>query len=76
LARSAIRQSLGASWQITPEQITVADIDARLGQDGHDIRQIFALADEANYSGLALEATDFQRWIRIVRHQITGEKAT
>jgi hypothetical protein len=75
LARSAIRQSLGASWQITPEQITVADIDARLGQDGHDIRQIFALADEANYSGLALEATDFQRWIRIVRHQITGGKA-
>ncbi len=73
-ASSALRQTLGARWQISPEQITIADIDMRLeGSERDDIRQIFALADEANYSGGDLQAADFERWTQIVRGQVADE---
>jgi hypothetical protein len=70
-ARAALQHTLAATWQIPADQITLADVDARLGNDGDDIREIFALADEANYSGDALQATDFQRWIDTVRGRLT-----
>jgi hypothetical protein len=72
-ARSALRQTLSARWQVAPEQITDV-LDARLeGADRDDIRQIFALADEANYSGGDLKAADFERWTHIVGRQVTRE---
>lgn len=73
-ARSALQRNLAARWHIAPERITGAEIDARLGADGEDIRQIFAFADEVNYSGRDLKSADFQRWLRIVRQQLIGEK--
>ncbi len=74
-ASQALRQSLGVRWQIAPEQLSVADIDARLeGREHDDIRQIFALADEANYSGGDLKAADFDRWPEIVRGPLAGER--
>ncbi|MEP6547473.1 MAG: BatD family protein [Gammaproteobacteria bacterium] len=73
-ATSALRQTLSARWQISPEQITIHDIDARLeGSEREDIYQIFALADEANYSGGDLQAADFERWTQIVRRQLASE---
>jgi hypothetical protein len=76
-ARSALQQALSARWQATPEELTETLIDARLeGADRDDIRQIFALADEANYSGGELKAADFERWIQIVGRQLTGEKTS
>ena len=75
-ASLALRHTLGARWQIAPEQITVDDIDARLqGNERDDIRQIFALADEANYSGGDLKAADFERWTQVVHRQLAGEAA-
>jgi hypothetical protein len=75
-ASLALRQSLGARWQIAPEQITIDDIDTRLeGSERDDIRQIFALADEANYSGGDLHAADFERWTHVVQQQLAGESA-
>ena len=44
--------------------------------DSADIRQIFALADEANYSGDDLKAADFERWTQIVSRQLSEEKAS
>jgi hypothetical protein len=35
---------------------------------------LFALADEAKYSGRSLNATDFARWLRIVRRHLMSEK--
>jgi hypothetical protein len=71
-ARSALQQTLSARWQLTPDQITAADTDARLeGSDRDDIRQIFALADEANYSGDVLTTADFERWTELVRRECT-----
>lgn len=66
-ARSALQQYLSAAWQIEPEHVTSAELDARLGPDADDIRQLFVLADEANYSEDAPQAADFDRWTSIVR---------
>ena len=73
-ARSALQQALSARWEVAPEQIAEDLIDARLeGADKDDIRQIFALADEANYSGDDLKAADFERWTQIVSRQFSEE---
>jgi hypothetical protein len=76
-ARSALQRALATRWRLAPEQMTAADIDARLGSDsdGDEIRQLFVLADEANYSPHQPATVDFARWIRIVRRGLTNEKA-
>ena len=73
-ARSALQQTLSARWEVAPEEISEVLIDARLeGVDKEDIRQIFALTDEANYSGDELKAADFERWTHIVGRQLNEE---
>jgi hypothetical protein len=73
-ARSALQQCLSPRWDIPPEQITLEDIDARLQDaDRDDVRQIFLLADEANYSGTELVAADYDRWADVVRRQLASE---
>ena len=74
-ARSALQQSLSERWQLAPDLITLDDVDARLqGEEREQIRQIFLLADEANYSGAELKAADFEHWTRVVRNQLAGEQ--
>src|SRR5882762_5652857 len=76
-ARFALQQALSARWEAAPEQITEDLVDARLeGADKDDIRQIFTLADEANYSGDDLKAADFERWTQIVSRQFIEETAS
>ena len=76
-ARSALQQALSARWEVEPEQIAEDLVDARLeGADKDDIRQIFTLADEANYSGDDLKAADFERWTQIVSRQFIEETAS
>jgi hypothetical protein len=74
-ARSALQQTLNAHWPDTPpEHITLDELDTRLeGPDKNDIREIFVLADEANYSGDALTSADYERWTELVRRQTTVE---
>jgi BatD DUF11 like domain len=73
-ARSALQQALSARWELAPEQVSEDLVDMRLdGADKDDIRQIFALADEANYSGDHLKAADFERWTQIVGRQLGEE---
>jgi len=71
IARSALTGSLAARWQLAAADVTLDEVDARLGNEGAEIREILALADEANYSGHEMTSTDFQRWIKIVRDQLT-----
>jgi hypothetical protein len=68
-ARSVLQQVLSVHWQIEPEQVTTAEVDARLGAQDPHIRRLFALADEANYSGRAPRAADFVRWTRLVERE-------
>jgi oxygen tolerance protein BatD len=74
-ARTAMQQALGARWQLAPDQVTNAEVDARIRGEGHDIPRLFALADEAKYSGHDLHATDFARWMQIVRQQLLADKS-
>ena len=39
-----------------------------------DTREIFALADEAHYSGHPPTTTDYARWTEVVRRRILPEK--
>jgi hypothetical protein len=77
-ARSVLQQALGARGQVPPEHITGDDVDMRLESDGDkdDVRQIFALADEANYSGDDPRVTDFARWTEVVQRQLAIEKSS
>jgi hypothetical protein len=76
-ARSALGQALSARWEVPPEQITEDLVAARLeGDDKDEIRQIFVLADEANYSGDDLKTADFERWTQIVGRQLSAETAS
>ena len=63
---------------MAPEQISLADVDARLGGDAdhQEIRQIFALADEASYSGDNVKAADFERWTQVVERRTAQEKSS
>jgi hypothetical protein len=73
-ARSVLQQSLSVPWQVAPEQITLADIDARLdGADREEMRQIFVFADEANFSGDELKAADFERWTEVIQRRLNVE---
>ena len=76
-AHALLQQIFGARWQIPPEHLSMADVDQHLeSDDANDIRQIFTLADEANYSGDELKAADFERWTQIVRRQLPDEVAS
>jgi hypothetical protein len=70
IARHALSRSLAARWSLAPEDITTDVVDSRLGAEGAEIREILALADEANYSGHEMTSTDFQRWMHIVRDRL------
>ena len=59
---------------MSPEQITFTELKARLGTAGEDIERLFALADEAKYSDYEPGSTDFQRWLRLIRGQLAGER--
>jgi len=74
-ARTALQSILAARWQLVPEEITTTEVEGRVGAE-HEIRQLFALADEAKYSGRKLNTTDFARWLRIVRQHLMSDKAT
>jgi hypothetical protein len=69
-ARGALQQVLSLDWQIEPDQITTGEVDARLGPEEEGIRELFALADEASYSGDAPQAADFARWTSVVNRRV------
>jgi hypothetical protein len=68
--RAALQQQLATRWQVAPASITIAEIDARLDGAGADIRRVFALADQAAYSGEHLTTADFQQWKETIRNQL------
>jgi hypothetical protein len=74
VARMAVVGKLAARWQVPPEDVTIDEVNARLGDEGAEIQKILALADEANYSGHQLTATDLEHWIQIVRERLEEEK--
>jgi hypothetical protein len=74
-ARVALQQQLAARWNVAAASITIAKIDARLNGEGGEIRRVFALADQAAYSGQYLSTADFQQWKEIVCNQLKQSEA-
>ncbi len=70
LAREVLLQAFSVRWQISAEQITGAELQARLGSTGREVERLFALADEAKYSSYRPEPGDFQHWIALIQSQI------
>lgn len=73
-ARKTLLQTFAARWQMPADQITFAELKAHLGSTGEDIERLFALADETRYSDHQPGGTDFQRWLRLIRGQLAGER--
>jgi hypothetical protein len=73
-ARGTLQRLFAAQWQLLPKEVTTAEVNARMGDD-HEVHRLFALADESKYSGRAPHATDFVRWLRVVRDRLAGEKS-
>ncbi len=73
-ARTALQTALAARWQLAPDAITATEVEGRVGAE-NEISQLFSLADEAKYSGRKPSATDFARWLEIVRRHLS-EKPT
>ncbi len=73
-ARGTLQHLLAAQWLLLPEEVTTSEINARLGAD-NDVHRLFSLADEFKYSGRAPDATDFVRWLGVVREQLAAEKS-
>ena len=71
-ARDALQQTLAVRWEVGPEEVTAAEVRARLSDDP-DIEQLFALADEAKYSDHDLRTADFARWMHAVRQRLSDE---
>jgi len=65
-ARSTVQRTLAEAWHLPLEKLTLEELRLRLGAAGQDILQLFALADEANFSGCTLQTTDSQRWKQVV----------
>jgi len=74
VARTLLLQTFAARWQMSPDQVTLAELRARLGTAGEDIERLFALADEAKYSDYEPGRTDFPRWLGLIRGQLAGER--
>jgi len=69
-ARTALQQRLGQQWNLRPEAITLADIDARLGTGSENIRSIFEMADQASYSDLQFADADLRQWRQVVLNEL------
>jgi hypothetical protein len=74
MARKLLVQTFAARWQLPADQITGDKLKVRLGEAGEDVARLFALADEAKYSGYEAGGVDFQRWLVVIRGQLVGGK--
>jgi hypothetical protein len=71
-ARKTLLQTFALRWQMPADQITFAELKARLGTTGDDVERLFVLADETRYSDYQPVGTDFQRWLSLIRSQLAG----
>lgn len=71
-ARALLQKLLARRWHVAAPGVTLAEIDARLG-NASEVRGLFEAADEAIYSHRSFEKTDLQRWQQAVMRQLKEE---
>jgi hypothetical protein len=69
-ARNALQLRLGHQWNLRPEAITLADVEARLGDASQTIRPVFEMADQASYSDLHFGDTDLCQWRQVILQEL------
>ena len=69
-ARSALQLRLGATWSVPPETISAADVEARLGDDGRVIRDVFEQADHVTYAHASAIPGALDGWRTTVHEQL------
>ena len=67
-ARKALQHCFGPRWNIAPEAVTTAEIQAHLNGNGENARRVFDLADQLTYSSGEIIEADFGAWKETV-HQ-------
>jgi hypothetical protein len=72
VARKELLRTFADRWQVSPDQITSKELQARLGTASADIERLVALADEARYSDDEAGHVDFRHWIGVVRDHLAG----
>ena len=64
-ARRAVQARLARRWALNADAITLAEVDVRLGADDEiaaAVRRILSAADEATYSGRAVDHASLAEW--------------
>ena len=61
-ARKALQQRLGALWHVSPDAITSADVESRLGARGEAIKSVFERADGLEYAGALISNEPLEPW--------------
>jgi hypothetical protein len=69
-ARQFLLQNLAQAWHLPVEEITPAELHARLDQDAEEASRLFALADEAKYAGRTAVSSDLSQWLALVRRHV------
>jgi BatD DUF11 like domain len=75
IARAMLQEMFAARWHLAVEEVTSDEIQARLGAEGEQIRELFLLCDEMRYGNQGRDQLDFPRWMLFVRSQVSGGEA-
>jgi hypothetical protein len=67
-ARKALQHCFGPRWNIAPEAVTAAEVQAHLNGNGENARRVFDLADQFTYSSADTTEADLHAWKKTV-HQ-------
>jgi hypothetical protein len=76
LARTAVLKTLPPCADRAPDQNVPPELDARLGDAAGEVRELFALADEAIYAGGQPSRSDYDRWLLMVRRMLRAKVPT
>jgi len=61
-ARTAFQIVLGLRWNLPPQTITLAEVNARMNGEAEGFRFIFELADEVAYTGCTFPGANLRQW--------------
>lgn len=72
VGRQRLLEAFAARWRVSADQVTAAQLKMRLGPAGEDIGRFLALAEEVKYADSKPGRADCQRWLMLIRSQLTG----
>jgi len=68
--RRALQLALAARWQLEPDQITEAEVSARLGDTGEPVQSALRAAERGRYGGRAPDRAALAAWAHAVEREL------